>query len=59
VKDKAKEGKDTFFFIFLSFSFFLKMDAPLLKTKIGNQGLVTIQDTIELFLDNDVTLETH
>ena len=35
------------------------MGAPLLTTKIGNQGPATIQDTIELFLDNEVTLETH
>jgi hypothetical protein len=27
--------------------------------KIGNQDLATIQDIIKLFLDNEVTLETH
>lgn len=35
------------------------MDAPLLTTKNGNQSLATIQDIIELFIDNEVTLETH
>jgi hypothetical protein len=35
------------------------MDAPLLTTKIGNQDLATIQDIIKLFLDTEVTLETH